>query len=148
VSFAGYDQGMADPSPRSVTVLVYASNPLTRARVITALGTRPAPWLEVSYVEAERGAQVVSLCDAGGIDLSILDGEAAPDGGMGLSRQLRDELDDAPPVLLLLGRRDDAWLATWSRAEAVVPHPVDAVQIAQAVTGLLARGAGTVAAAH
>jgi DNA-binding response OmpR family regulator len=138
---------MADPTPRSVTVLVYSSHPATRARVITALGTRPAPGLTLTFVEAERGNQVVSLCDAGGIDLSILDGESAPEGGMGLSRQLRDELDDAPPVVLLVGRRDDAWLATWSRAEAVVPHPLDAVQLAQAVTGLLARDTGAVVAA-
>jgi DNA-binding NarL/FixJ family response regulator len=138
---------MADPTPRSVTVLVYSSHAATRARVITALGTRPAPGLALTFVEAERGDQVVTLCDAGGIDLSILDGESAPEGGMGLSRQLRDELDDAPPVVLLVGRRDDAWLATWSRAEAVVPHPIDAVQIGQAVTGLLAPDAGAFVAA-
>jgi DNA-binding NarL/FixJ family response regulator len=138
---------MADPTPRSVTVLVYSSHAATRARVITALGTRPAPGLALTFVEAERGDQVVTLCDAGGIDLSILDGESAPEGGMGLSRQLRDELDDAPPVVLLVGRRDDAWLATWSRAEAVVPHPIDAVQIGQAVTGLLAPDAGAVVVA-
>jgi DNA-binding response OmpR family regulator len=138
---------MADPTPRSVTVLVYSSHAATRARVISALGTRPAPGLTLTFVEAERGDQVVTLCDAGGVDLSILDGESAPEGGMGLSRQLRDELDDAPPVVLLVGRRDDAWLATWSRAEAVVPHPIDAVQIAAAVTGLLARGTGAVVAA-
>jgi DNA-binding response OmpR family regulator len=138
---------MADPSSRAVTVLVYASNAATRARIINALGTRPGPGLTVTFVEAERGEEVVALCDAGGIDLSILDGEAAPEGGMGLSRQLRDELDDAPPVLLVVGRRDDAWLATWSRAEAVVLHPIDAVQIAAVVTELLARDAGTVAVA-
>jgi DNA-binding NarL/FixJ family response regulator len=138
---------MTEPSPRSVTVLVYSSHPATRARVINALGTRPAPDLILNFVEAERGDQVVARCDAGGIELSILDGESAPEGGMGLSRQLREELDDAPPVVLLVGRRDDAWLATWSRAEAVVPHPIDAVQIAHAVTGLLARDAGAVAAA-
>jgi DNA-binding response OmpR family regulator len=138
---------MVDPSVRDVTVLVYSSHAATRARIITAVGTRPAPGLDVTFVEAERGDQVVTLCDAGGIDVSVLDGEAAPEGGMGLSRQLRDELDDAPPVLLIVGRRDDAWLATWSRAEAVVSHPIDAVQIARAVTGLLARDGDAVVAA-
>jgi DNA-binding NarL/FixJ family response regulator len=138
---------MSAPSPRPVTVLVYSSHAATRARVINALGTRPAPGIELTFVEAARGAEVVSRCDAGGIDLSILDGESAPEGGMGLSRQLRDELDDAPPVLLIVGRRDDAWLATWSRAEAVVSHPIDAVQIAQAVTGLLAGDVGAVVSA-
>jgi DNA-binding response OmpR family regulator len=139
-------EGAAAPdAPRSVTILVYSSHDATRARVITALGTRPAPGLAVEYVEASRGDEVVAAGDGGAIDLAILDGEAAPTGGMGLARQLKDELDAPPPVLLLVGRRDDAWLATWSRAERVVAHPIDAVQITQAVTSLLG-DAGRVAA--
>lgn len=133
---------------RSATVLVYSSHDATRARLITALGRSPSPDLVLEYVEASRGDQVVARCDAGDIDLVILDGEAAPTGGMGLARQLKDELDDPPPVLLVVGRRDDAWLATWSRAESVVSHPIDAVQVAQAVTSLLLGDAGPVAAAH
>jgi DNA-binding response OmpR family regulator len=133
---------------RSATVLVYSSHEATRARLITAIGRSPAPGLVLEYVEAVDGAQVVSRLDAGGIDLAILDGEAAPTGGMGLARQLKDELDAPPPVLLVVGRRDDAWLATWSRAEAVVSHPIDATQVAEAVTSLLSRDAGPVAAAH
>ncbi|HTW18971.1 MAG TPA: hypothetical protein VME70_02030 [Mycobacteriales bacterium] len=132
---------------RPVTVLVYSSHEDTRARIITALGRRPSPDLVVDYVEAGRGDEVIARCDAGGIDLAILDGEAAPTGGMGLARQLKDELDDAPPVLLVVGRRDDAWLATWSRAEGFVAHPIDAVRITEAVTTLLA-GDSPVIAAH
>jgi DNA-binding NarL/FixJ family response regulator len=145
-----YDQRMASHSEpaRSATVLVYSSHEATRARLITAIGRSPAPGLVLEYVEAVDGAQVVSRLDAGGIDLAILDGEAAPTGGMGLARQLKDELDAPPPVLLVVGRRDDAWLATWSRAEAVVSHPIDATQVAEAVTSLLSRDAGPVAAAH
>lgn len=131
---------------RRATVLVYSSSATTRAKVIGALGVHPAPGLDLTYAEASVGAEVVELCDAGGIDLAILDGEAAPTGGMGLCRQLKDELDDGPPVLLLVGRRDDAWLATWARAEGVTAHPVDAVRITDAVLRLLAP-AGT-AIAH
>ncbi|MDQ1748725.1 MAG: hypothetical protein QOD07_2988 [Frankiaceae bacterium] len=135
------------PERRRVTVLVYSSSDATRAKVTSALGVHPAPELEVTYAEASVGAEVVALCDAGGIDLAILDGEAAPTGGIGLCRQLRDELDAPPPVLLLLGRRDDAWLATWARAEGVTPHPVDAVRITDAVLRLLAP-AGDAVATH
>jgi CheY-like chemotaxis protein len=142
-------EGAADPDvTRLATTLVYSSNEATRARVITALGRRPAPGLELTFVEASRGEELVARCDEGGIDLAILDGEAAPTGGIGLARQMKDELDSPPPVLLVVGRRDDAWLATWSRAESVISHPIDAVQIAQAVTSLLAGDAGPVAAAH
>jgi DNA-binding NarL/FixJ family response regulator len=144
---AGESAGTAAPV-RTATVLVYSSHEATRSRVITALGGRPAPGLALEFVQASRGDEVVRRLDAGGVDLAILDGEAAPTGGMGLARQLKDELDGPPPVLLLVGRRDDAWLATWARAERVLSHPIDAVQITQAVMSLLAGDAGHLAAAH
>ena len=80
--------------------------------------------------------------DAGGIDLAILDGEAVPAGGMGIAKQLKDEIYRCPPLLVLTGRPQDAWLATWSRADAAVPHPIDPIQLAEAVAGLL-RSPGT-----
>jgi len=127
----------AQPASRRATVLVYSSSATTRERILTALGTRPAPGLELEFVQAETGREVVSICDAEAIDLAILDGEAAPTGGIGLGRQLKAELDTPPPVLLVVGRRDDAWLATWSRAEGVTAHPIDAVRITEAAVALL-----------
>src|SRR3954471_1646389 len=132
---------------RRATLLVYSRVPRVRDRARRALGSPPSPDLEVEIAEVSTGREVVSTCDAGGIDLAILDGEAAPTGGLGLARQMKDELDDPPPVLLLIGRRDDAWLATWSRAEAVTPHPIDALRIIEVVTGLL-MPAGVVATGH
>lgn len=136
------------PAPR--TVLVYSSSATTREKVRTALGRRPAPDLEIEIVEATTGDEVIASCDAGGIDVAVLDGEAAPTGGIGLARQLKDELDVAPPTLVILGRRDDAWLATWSRAESVVMHPIDALRLTDAVVALLAGTAAepSVAAEH
>ena len=52
---------------------------------------------------------------------------------MGIAKQLKDEIFQCPPVLVLTGRPQDAWLATWSRAEAAVPHPIDPIQLAEAV---------------
>ena len=75
--------------------------------------------------------------DEGGIDVVVLDGEAVPAGGMGICRQLKDEIFRCPPVLLLLGRPQDGWLATWSRADATVSHPLDPFQVADAVAGLM-----------
>jgi DNA-binding NarL/FixJ family response regulator len=138
----------ATESVRHATLLVYASDARIRDRVRGALGSRPSPDIEVEIVEAATGADVVRICDAGGIDLAILDGEATPTGGLGLCRQLKDELDDAPPVLVLLGRRDDAWLATWSRAEGVALHPVDALQITDAVLSLLVHPVDPVGTSH
>jgi DNA-binding response OmpR family regulator len=118
--------------------LVYSSNSDTREQVRLALGTRIHPDLpEVAYTDVATGAMVVQLMDAGGFDLVILDGEASPVGGMGIAKQLKDEIAHCPPILVLTGRADDAWLAKWSRAEAAVPQPIDPIRLADAVVGLL-----------
>jgi hypothetical protein len=42
--------------------------------------------------------------------------------------------------LVLIGRPDDAWLATWSRADGAVSHPVDPLRLPAAVAALLRSG--------
>ncbi len=119
-------------------VLVYSDDVHTREQVILALGRRPHPDLpEVEYVEVATEPVVIQNMDAGHIDLAILDGEAVPAGGLGIAKQLKDEIYRCPPVLVLTGRPQDAWLATWSRADAAVPHPIDPLQLADAVIALL-----------
>jgi DNA-binding response OmpR family regulator len=119
-------------------VLVYSDDVNTRSEVMLALGKRPHPDLpELEYVECATEPVVIRTMDAGGIDLAILDGEAVPAGGMGICRQLKDEIYQCPPVLVLTGRPQDGWLATWSRAEAAVPHPLDPLELAEAVITLL-----------
>ena len=118
--------------------MVFSSNPRTREQVRLALGTRLRPGLpELSFTEVATAPMVISLMDAGGFDLLILDGESTPFGGMGLAKQLKDEIDNCPPIIVLTGRADDAWLANWSRAEAAVSHPIDPVQMADAVLAVL-----------
>jgi DNA-binding response OmpR family regulator len=123
---------------KALKVLVYSDDVHTREQVILALGRRPHPDLpEVEYVEVATEPVVIQNMDAGHIDLAILDGEAVPAGGMGIAKQLKDEIYRCPPLLVLTGRPQDAWLATWSRADAAVPHPIDPIQLAEAVVALL-----------
>ena len=51
--------------------------------------------------------------------------------------QLKDELFNCPPILVITGRVQDAWLAGWSRADGVVTHPIDPFTIATTVVNLL-----------
>ncbi|MEU4152402.1 response regulator [Streptomyces sp. NPDC026659] len=122
----------------TATVLVYSDDSTTREQVRLAAGRRPAPDVpRIEFVECATPEAAVRAVDAGGIDVCVLDGEAAPLGGMGLCRQLKDEVFDCPPVLLLMGRPQDAWLATWSRADAAVTLPVDPMEFAEALASLL-----------
>ena len=123
---------------KNLRVLVYSDDVNTRQQVILALGRRVHPDLpELEYVEVATEPVVIQNMDAGRIDLAILDGEAVPAVGMGIAKQLKDEIYECPPLLVLTGRPQDAWLATWSRADAAVPHPIDPIQLAEAVTALL-----------
>ncbi|MEV5980078.1 hypothetical protein [Streptomyces sp. NPDC052114] len=122
----------------TATVLVYSDNASTREQVRLATGRRPASDVPpVEFVECATLPAVLKELDQGGIDICVLDGEAVPAGGMGVCRQIKDEVFQAPPVLLLMGRPQDAWLATWSRAEAAVTLPVEPVEFADALAGLL-----------
>jgi DNA-binding response OmpR family regulator len=120
-----------------LTVLLYASDRAVREHVRLSLGRRVSSDLpEVEVLEVATQPAVVTAFDGGNVDLAILDGEAVP-GGMGLCRQLKDEIFNCPPILVLTGRVDDAWLATWSRADGVLPHPVDPMRLPGAVAALL-----------
>ncbi len=126
------------PATDTLRILVYSDNANTRQQVMRALGKRVHPDLpELSYVEVATGPVVIHQVDAGGIDLAILDGEATPEGGLGIAKQLKDEVAQCPPIVVITGRADDAWLASWSRAEAAVPHPVDPIRLGRTVAGLL-----------
>lgn len=126
------------PASAPLRVLVYSDDSDVRQQVILGLGRRVHPDLpELEYVEVATEPVVWQQLDSGTIDLAILDGEATPAGGLGVARQMKDEIYQAPPALVLTGRPDDRWLATWSRAEAAVSHPLDPIELAEAVIRLL-----------
>ena len=130
-------------------VVVYSHDADVRARIKLAIGRRPAadvPEAEITEVATEPA--LFRLLDAGGADVMVLDGEAQPAGGMGVCRQAKDEVHDCPPVLLVIGRADDGWLATWSRADAVVSHPIDPAALAQSLAGLMRQRAAWAQAAQ
>lgn len=123
-------------------VLVYSDDASTREEIRLAIGRRPAPDVPpVEIVECATPPMVFKHLDSGEIDVAVLDGEAAPAGGMGIARQAKDEIYDCPPICLVIARRDDRWLATWSRAEAVVSRPLDPVVVAETVADLMRRRA-------
>ncbi|WP_121435060.1 response regulator transcription factor [Actinomadura pelletieri] len=129
---------MSTVPERPMKVLVYSDDANTRAQIRMAVGRRPAADLpKVEFVEIATQPAVVARLDEGDIDVLVVDGEAQPAGGLGVCRQAKDEVYDCPPVLAVIGRRDDGWLATWSRAEAVVSLPLDPMAVANAVAGLM-----------
>src|ERR1035437_4623661 len=122
-------------------VVVYSHDADVRAQVRLAIGRRPAMDVpDAEIIEVATQPALFRLLDAGGADVMVLDGEAQPAGGMGVCRQAKDEIYTSPPVLLIIGRPDDGWLATWSRADAVVSHPIDPIALAPELAGVVGGG--------
>jgi DNA-binding response OmpR family regulator len=126
---------------RQISVLLYSDDSTTRDAVRVTVGRRPARDVEVTqWRECATAPAVIEAVESGQFDVLVLDGEAAPTGGLGLCRQLKNELYNCPPVLVLTGRPQDGWLATWSQADLAVPHPLDPIALASAVAELGRRG--------
>lgn len=135
---------MSESLARKYSIVLYSDDVTVRDAVVAALGTRVAPDMaEHEIHQFATGAALRLFVDRkkpgspAPIDLFILDGEAVPEGGIGMGRQLKDEVFDCPPVLVITGRKEDAWLAAWSRADANVLHPVDPFTLAHTVADLL-----------
>ncbi len=132
------DTGRETRGPR---ILLYSDHVDARDQVRLAVGRRLGRGEpDVEWVEVATAAAAIAATEAGGLDLLVLDGEADKVGGMGLARQLKDEVYRCPPVLVLTGRPQDAWLASWSNADAVVSRPLDPVVLHDAVAQLVRTG--------
>lgn len=119
-------------------VLVYSDDRDVRQQVLLAVGTRPSGDLApFEYVEVATAPALLAQVDAGGFDLLVLDGEASPAGGLGMARQLKNEIFECPPILVLTGREQDNWLATWSQADAALAQPLDALALGEVVVDLV-----------
>ncbi|MEY3803102.1 MAG: DNA-binding response regulator [Actinobacteria bacterium] len=140
----------AGSSEKKKQIAIYSDDSSVRSAVILALGNRIAADLpEHEIHEFATGPALRQYIDRKSqdgtfkIDLFIVDGEATPEGGLGLARQLKDEVFNCPPVLAITGRKEDAWLAAWSKVEASVNHPIDPFTLAQTVADLLRTGSLT-----
>ena len=122
-----------------LVIALYSDDSTVRASVISALGKQLDPSLAPHEIKEFATADALRLYvdSKKQVDLFVLDGEAVPEGGMGVGRQLKDEFFNCPPVLLITGRAQDNWLAAWSKAEATVTHPIDPFTIAAKCAALL-----------
>ena len=131
-----------DPDRQRV-VLLYSDDPKVRHAMRLAIGARPAADVQVRFIEADSHADVIRKVDSTDFDLLVLDGEAAPSGGLGIARQLKDEIVDCPPTCVVIARAADRWLAAYARVDATLTHPLDPMTTGQTVAALLhSRAAG------
>ena len=119
------------------SVLLYSDDPAVRDRIRLAIGPRPAADLSIEFVDASTWEECRRLLDDYEIDLMILDGEAAPAGGLGIARQVKDEYADPPPTCVVIARAADRWLAAFAQVDATLLYPLDPVTTGQTIAGML-----------
>ena len=124
---------MAESTAR---IMVYSDDRLVREQVRLSLGRKLAG-RDLDIFEVATAPAATNAMDTSDFDLLILDGEAVPYGGMGLCHQFKTDFEDCQPVLLLVARVADAWLATWSTADALLGSPLDPVALPAQAAALL-----------
>ena len=120
-------------------IVVYSDDQSVRAAISAALGKKlPGEVREHLVVDfATADALRLYLGEKRKVDLFILDGEAVPEGGLGLAHALKDELIECPPIMVIIQRPQDSWLAKWSGADSVISHPIDPFTLGSKVAELL-----------
>jgi DNA-binding NarL/FixJ family response regulator len=96
---------------------------------------------DVTIEEAATGPETIARVKLGGVDLVITDLQIGAMGGVAITMELRnlESYGDAEPVpvLMLLDRRPDVFLARRAGADGFVVKPLDPQRVRQAVRALL-----------
>ena len=120
-------------------ILVVSDEPTVREEVKAAIA-EPG----TTFRELTRGAHVLGAVQEKLPDLAVVDLQIGKMGGMATCLELRLEEGagrlDHVPVLMLLDRRADVFLARRADAEGWIVKPLDPLRLARAVRQILAGG--------
>jgi len=120
-------------------VLVVSDSKAVREEITAAIVDR-----DLTVRELTHGAEVLPAVVESPPDLVVLDLQIGKMGGMATCMELRLEEGagrlEHIPVLMLLDRRADVFLAERSAAEGWIIKPLDPLRVARAVRQLLAGG--------
>ncbi len=120
-----------------VRILVVNQNPRLSLDITSALVGEG----EVEIAEVRTPQRAQRLLDQGSrFDLILADNDTAPTGGFALAREVkaRGRMGmEVPPVVLLLARDQDKFLAKWSEADAFMLKPVDPFDLHDVVMALV-----------
>jgi DNA-binding response OmpR family regulator len=121
------------------SVLIASDAPSVRAEVAAVAGTP-----DLTIREARSGPEVMREVARALPDLVVVDLQMGNMGGMAVCLELRLEESyhnlEHVPVLMLLDRRPDVFIARRSGAEGWVVKPLDPIRLRRAVAALLDGG--------
>lgn len=119
-------------------VLIVSEHQVERARAASML----RPRAEVEVIEAASAREAKRLLVDEELDVLVVDGDLAPQGGFSFLYELHLHAEHqgttTPPAVVLTARSEDRWLADWAHAATTLPKPVDPFAVARAVDELTA----------
>ena len=122
----------------SIEALVFSDDVEVREAVISGVGiqaSKDTP--RITWHEAATMFGVVELVKEHDFAFLVLDAETQKHGGMGIAKELENTFDKVPPIIFLTARQQDAWLATWAGAAAIVTAPLDPLTLQETVARVL-----------
>jgi len=124
---------------RGVEVLLVSPDP--DVRELMALAVRSIErnlGVELRFRAAANGELGIRAALRDDPDIVVADEIASRAGAFALARSLRDRFEPfAGVIVVLLERRQDAWLARWSGADAWFVKPFDPFELADRVLELV-----------
>jgi DNA-binding response OmpR family regulator len=120
-----------------VRILLVSSGPSLTRQVTSALP------VDSEVVEVRTPQRGLAVLDEGEhtFDVILGDADTHPAGGFYLAREIRARQTDGmdvPPVVLMIARPQDEYLAKWSQADAWILKPVDPFDLAEVLEALVA----------
>ena len=92
----------------------------------------------VSFLEAQDGEQGARIGLRERPDAVVADEIASRAGAFSLARDLRGAVEPyGGPIVIVLERKHDAWLARWSGADAWLVRPIDPFELADRLVELI-----------
>jgi DNA-binding response OmpR family regulator len=125
-----------------VNVLLVSPDPRSRELMrLVVRGIERRTGEPLRFLEASNGDEGVRIALRERPDVIVAEEMASRAGAFSLARTVRDRSDPYGGVIVvLLARRQDAWLARWSGADAWFTKPVDPFELADRLMELVGRG--------
>ena len=126
---------------RAVRVLLVSPEPQSRELMALAVaGIERRLGVPLEFLEAADGERGLRMAFRERPDVVVADEIASRAGAFSLARDLRGAPEPYPgAIVILLDRRQDAWLAKWAGADVWFVKPADPFELADRLLELLSR---------
>lgn len=124
----------------SIDIIVYSDDYTVRQKVIEGVGLRAAKdQPTINWTEAATADGLQIKINEGNFPIAIVDAEATKVSGLAAAKTISLEEDKVPLFIAILARPQDNWLADFAGITMTVDHPINPIQLQEAVAAAIER---------